>query len=334
MDLFTLAAGFWLAAYLAIGYFRGFWRSFSGLISLLSAYVCSVYGAPLLAQWINNGFASTRDHHTLVYVLCATAIFLIIGIGVRIGVAILSKTLPSPPRLLDQLAGAGISGIYGLLVAIVLIWSGALLKETWVMRDQQVAVSSVWQGEPPAVVRLSRSVVSSMVAWSARRNGASETVAEISATLVENPGEVLGDFKRSVNSREFRDIVNSREILELVREKDVEAVKESPEFKRLIDTPQAKKIQSLWPVEAGIDADEAFAERLVNLWYEVDVIKNNPEVMALYNDPEVQNFFQGDGTVTPGLWRKAQQLVGLMSRSSAAEEHKDSGPPPQAELAD
>lgn len=319
MDYFTMIALAWLAIFLVLGLFKGFWKSLAAATSLVLAYIASVYFAGNMADWAGERFASVNFSRSVWWGISATLIFILVSFAARLIVLGVGKSLPINLRLFDRLGGALISVGYGAVLGVALLWGLALLADSWNMRQEQAG----GQRNPkldttsPTVV-WARRMMSLWVNWNVRQNGGSEALAGMSAAIVEHPAQVMADVQATVRSPEFKEMVTSERVQTLVSQRRADELQHSTEFQQLLRQPAVQQLRMAIAPESNGWSDDKLAQETVNIWQRVEQLKTRPDVAQLLNDPEVQEFLQGGGKITPSLLDKGQRLLAALGGESAA----------------
>lgn len=320
MDYLTPAAVIWVAVFILLGFIRGFWKALAAVLSLIGAYVASAYFSPALKRFFLNVFDSANLSETVTAIASATLIFVLAGLFIRLIIVLVSRSLPITHRPLNAMAGATLSGAYGVMMAVVMIWSVSFILETYPTSQPVNGAQAIPDAQatslaesPPAVVVFSRAIMADLVEWNLRRSGASEETVRIAAAYVKEPQEVLHAVQNSVRSEEFKQVINSETVQQMIRERDAEALHKSPEFTRLMQQPAVQRLRTMVRSEEADWSDERVAQQMVDIWGGVDQIKSNPEVRLLLDDPEVQSFMRDGGRLTPSLLAKGQKLMALLA---------------------
>jgi uncharacterized membrane protein required for colicin V production len=313
VDYFTMIALAWLAIFLLLGLFKGFWKSLAAATSLVLAYMASAYFASNLAEWALARFASVNIGQSVWWGISATVIFILVSFAVRLIVLGIGKSLPITLRLFDRLGGAMISLGYGAVLGAGLLWGLAFLADSWNMRQEQTGGqrNPKFDTTSPAVV-WARRMMSHWVNWNIRQSGGSEALAGMSAAIVEQPAQVMAGVRTTIRSPEFKEMVSSEKVQALVAQRRTEELQHSSEFQQLLRQPAVKQLREAIAPEAGGWSDEKIAHEAVDIWQRVEQLKTRPDVAPLLNDPEIQEFFQGGGKITPSLLDKGQKLLGLL----------------------
>lgn len=319
MDYLTPAALIWVAIFVLLGLARGFWKALAALLGLAGAYVASAYFTPPLKRFLLRVFESANLGETVTGVVSATIIFVLAGLLIRLVVVLISRSLPVTHRLLDAVGGALFSGVYGAVMALVMVWGTSFIIESY--HSQKVAdnqeIVTLADSSPP-IVAFSRQIMADVIGWNLRQNGASEQAARIAEVYARQPSEVLNTLQNSVRSEEFKGVINSEAVQRMVQEHDSEGLHKSPEFTRLMQQPAVQKLRAMISPKGAEWSDEKVAQQMVDVWGGIEQVKSNPEVKVLIEDPEVQSFLRDGGKVTPSLLAKGQKLLAILATESSA----------------
>lgn len=315
MDYLTLAAGIWISVFVVLGVARGFWKALAAILSLVGAYLAAAFFAPQLSAFFLRVFAQANLGEAVTWAASATLIFMLAGLVIRLVVVLVARSRPIANRSLNAVSGAVLSGAYGAVLALVTVWGVSFLMETY--RSQRPELAEP-QRATPAVVTLSRAFMADIVGWNARRSGASEQTAQLASAYARQPKEVLDAVQNSVRSQEFRQVLSSERVQRFVREQNVEELQRSEEFQQLLKQPAVQHLRQMVAAGEAELSDEAVAEQLMEVWGGVDELRNSPEMIALFDDPEVKAFLNEGGKVTPALLVKGQEFLKAIAIAAPA----------------
>lgn len=320
MDYFTIVTIIWLVIFLLLGLLKGFWKSLAAAISLILAYIASVYLASGMADWALEQFASVHIGQSVWWGISATIIFIVVSFVVRLIILGIGRSLPIGPPIFDRAGGALISIGYGTVLGAGLLWGLAFLADSWNLRQEQTGGqrNPKLETSSPAVV-WSRRMMSHWVNWNVRQSGGSDALAGLSAAVVERPTQVMADLQATVRSPEFKELVNSEKVQTLVAQRNAGELQRSPEFQQLLQQPAVKQLRETIAPESNGWSDGKIAQETVDIWQRVERLRTQPEVAQLLNDPEIQGFLQGGGQITPALLDKGQKLLTLLGSDAVAD---------------
>lgn len=307
MDWITLGTLVWLAIFLVLGFFRGFWQSLAALVSLVLAYWASAKLASPVVTYLTNVFPALEPQRVLVWWGCAVLLFLLVGLLSRLLIQTLGKLAPVGRNPTSRLVGALISGTHGAALAVFFIWSLSLLSDTLELQEGE-AIS-----DPPKVVQFSRQIVGDIVSWNISQSGSKGTVADLSTAFAERPSEVLQGVRGTLQSQELKDMIASEEIRQIVRSHDVDELLQTAELDRLLEQPNVQQLLTALQVKGEPISRENAARQLLDVWHKVELVGSDPEVQSLVADPDVQDFLQNRKGPAPALYGKLQKLLQLVT---------------------
>jgi hypothetical protein len=201
-------------------------------------------------------------------------------------------------------------------MVVFIVWALAFSFETvdgatGVVRKMDLDV----QAETPLVVKWSRAIMSEILQWNARSNGASAAVTEATRAFAEKPSEVLRGVKSTLELKEFKALVSNPSLQELARNRDFDALKKSPEYLALMNHSAVKRLQELVMPSGTEKAKEQVSNYLFSLWHDIDFVKSDPEFIRMIEDSEIQSFLKGNASdISLSLLTKGKNLLAFISR--------------------
>ncbi len=318
MDYMTFGALLFIILFAVWGFFRGFWKSLAAIISLIAAYFASVLLATPCAIILSEHFGLGAVNDKILWGGASVGLFIVVSFVVRLAVTVLGKALPIDNLIINRSTGALLNGGYGTSMVVFIVWALAFSLETVDGATGIVAKMDV-EGEvkKPLVVTWSRSIMSEILQWNAKSNGASAAVTEATKAFAENPSEVLGSIKSTLELQEFRALISNPALQELARNRDFDALKHSPEYEDFINHTSVMQLQALIMPSGTEESKNEVADYLLSIWHDVDIVKNDPEVMQMMQDSEVQSFLRGGASkVSVSLLGKGRDLLSLISKKA------------------
>lgn len=308
MDYLTLAALLWLTVFLLIGFWRGFWPSLAALASLVVAYSASLYFARPVSDALVANVTGARLNSTLVWVVVASALFLLAGLLARWLVLMLGRALPLP-GLPNKLGGALFSCAYGAMLGVFVIWSYAFVRENYEAAQGRPITphTSGW-------VEGSKRIVSRLVDWNLRMGGGSDSSAALSAAVAARPSEVLFGVRKTLQSPAFMQAVNDPELQAALREQDLARLQSLPQFQQVLESAGVQELRESLAKGGAKWTDAELARYTMMAGYNIDRVRSDPEFIILFNDEEVQAFLKGEAPVSATVLRKGQRLLQVISQ--------------------
>ncbi len=313
LEYLNLVAGVWLLLFAAVGFLRGFWKSLAAILAMAGAYwLTLVFTEPVTGfvqknmQWELSG--------SLVWVIVAFVLFTVSGLVLRILFGFLLKALPAQKGMLNRIGGGMLGAVYGGVLGLFILWSLVVIDETRALARGGIVVEE----KTHPLLTLARKFVGRLMEWNAGFGGASPELAKMAGVMAEQPTQVLQDVRGLMQSSEFVQLVQNDRIKAIVRERDVETLKSTAEFQALTESAQMQRIRQTLS-RRGVDwSEDEMAVQTVQIWNNIEGIRNHPELQELLRDEEVQAFLRGDINVSPTVLQKIQRLLGEVNESTTA----------------
>lgn len=308
----NLIAAAWVLLFAGVGFFRGFWKSVAAVLALLGAYWLTLVLTQPVTEFVQTNMEWDVSG-SLVWLLVAFILFTVSGLILRILFGFLLKALPAKKGMLSRIGGALVGAVYGAVLGLFVLWSLAVIDESQALSRGE----TVQEVQAHPLLVLARKFVGRLMEWNASFGGASPELAKMAGVMAEQPTRVLQDVRGLVQSPEFAELVQNDRVKAMVRERDVEALKRSAEFNALTQSAQMQQIRQTLRARGVEWSEDELAAQTVQLWNNVEGIRNNPELRELLQDAEVQAFLRGDINVSPTVLQKIQRLLSEVNESTS-----------------
>lgn len=321
MTYISGAAIFWTALFVLLGMARGVWKSLSAIVGLVAALASLSFVVPV-TDWVLRQWPVLMPQRTLLLWVSGILLFILAGLLARLAVQSFGRLLPLAGTSFNRVGGAMLGGLYGATLGVFLVWGAAFLAETWPVNAEHRTVEPV-----PPVVQFSREVVAELVAWHMARSGADPDAVQWGKAVAQRPTTVLRSVQETVQSPEFQGLLQDPEAQQLVAQRDAEGLRNHPAFQELLAQPAAQRVRSVLGREDQPLSDQLAAEQVMRILHNLERVKNDPEVQALLNDPELETFVREQAPLTPALYPKVQQLFRRVISLEADTGRPDTAPP-------
>ncbi len=264
------------------GYKNGVYKSVSRVCSLLAGYAGAILFTDDLAPLAR---AELGLEGVAAFVIASLLLFIGASVTLSLLFWLAGKRLlrAEGPSTVSSAGGAVIGSLVGVLLAIVVVWSFAFLRD---MR----AADEIADASPSGVETLANRAASKAVDTALKMSSAQPEIVGLGAALMASPAEVAGQARRLAASREMRDLLNDPANQRVLDSGDYAALRELPAFRRLMDHPDLQALaRSAGLGAAPGDDDEAstaVAVQLSDLWRRAQRVKNDSRVQAIVDDPD------------------------------------------------
>lgn len=332
MQITTLVFFALLAFFTWRGYQKGFISSITRILSWIVAYPAALIFTPALAKVLMQ---HTPLSGVIVYFVAGASIFLVVSFAVSSLIIFCGNLVPEN-QVTDtgsKIGGAGIGAFIGALVGLVAVYvlglvltpkpyapnespanapisTGAASTDSTsatavpALRDLQNANDSFIEASAKKLMGTAASIAVDLVLED-------KTASQVTKAFVQDPQTMLGHVQQMTNNGQIQTLIADENIQSILTTGDTHALTQNPEFKALINNPsmQALMAQSDVNSEAGA---QAAAEKMVFAWNRVQLIKHDPRVIAIINDPEFQQQLNSTNKLPLMMNPKLNQLTQII----------------------
>jgi uncharacterized membrane protein required for colicin V production len=331
-----------LAFFVWRGYQKGIIGSIARLLSWIVAYPATLIFTPSVASLL---IQHTPLNGMIVYFIAGAGTFLVVSFAVELLITTCGNFTSENEsnQTSSKIGGAGIGAFVGTIAGLVVVYAmGIALAPTTTPVANNGAVentslhnlqgSNTDNNHPPvpALRDLSTANDSFIEASAKKLMGAAasmavdlvvedKTVSQVTKAFVKDPQVMLGHVQQITHNGQLQTLLTDEKIQSILTAGDTQRLVQAPEFKALIANPsmQALMVQSEVNTEAGA---QAAAEKMVFAWNRVQLIKHDPRVMAIINDPEFQQQLNSSNKLPLMMNPKLNELTQIIfdPNSSAA----------------
>lgn len=275
MPLLTLIFAGWLLVMFLRGWFRGFWSMLAGLLALVAAYALAIALAPVLAP----RFEAIGVPPAFSVAVAATAVWMLSTLVLTFTFKLLVGPLARREGWLGNLGGGLVGVAFGAVTGLFAVWGYSFVKT---MLDENTAYVS----ETSPLEGVAAGFVSRLTEAGMSASGASEAMRDLAAAAMRQPGKLMNNARELAKTPALQELMQDPEAQALMRAGDSEALQETEAFKKLMGTPEAESLLSTL-VEKSQSTDEFMEDKLAAISIKVQEMRDNPEAIALAQDPEV-----------------------------------------------
>ncbi len=336
MHISTIVFFALLAFFTWRGYQKGFIGSITRILGWIVAYPAAIIFTKPFAKWLME---HTALDGLIVYFIAGSAIFLLTSFLVSLLLNLLAKAIPENrvTQTGSKIGGASVGVLMGALVGLVVVYAMSLVLTPKTKPQPQVLTensaapaptnesSSTQQTIAPHIRDLEKAN-DSFIEASAKKligNAAATAVdltlhdkaaTQITKAFVENPQTMLTHVQQVANDDQMKNLMADEKIQSLLTTGDTHALMRTPEFQELMDNPSVQALLSQSDV-SNEEGSQAAAEKMVQAWNRVQIVKHDPRVIAIINDPEFQQQLNSANKLPLMMNPKLNQLTEIIFSS-------------------
>jgi uncharacterized membrane protein required for colicin V production len=341
MHITTIVFFALLAFFVWRGYQKGFIGSITRILSWLVAYPAAIVLTKPCAKWLSQ---HTALDGIIVYFIAGSGIFLLVSIIVTQLLNLLAKLIPNSDaaNTSSKVGGAGIGVLVGTLVGLMVVYALGLViapaPQTTMANnaidnntfENSTATSAENETRAPAtgvphVRDLSQSNDSFIEAAAKKLMGKAaatavdlalddKTTTQITKAFVQNPQTMLTHVQQVTNDGQLKNLIADENIQSILTTGDTHALMRNPGFKDLMNNPSVQALMSQSDVTSDAGS-QAAAEKMVQAWNRVQMIKHDPRIIAIINDPEFQQQLNSSNKLPLMMNPKLNQLTEIIFSS-------------------
>ncbi len=340
MQITTLVFFALLAFFTWRGYQKGFIGSITRILSWIVAYPATLIFTPQVAHLLMQHTVLTG---VIVYFVAGAGIFLSVSFLVSLLITTCSQLVPNTPvtDTSSKIGGAGIGALIGALAGLVAVYILGLVltpkipmhNDSSLVTQQSREVSNGQSGHSTAAANTSTVAVpalrdlqranDSFIESSAKKLMGTaaamavdlaledKTSSQVTKAFVQDPQTMLSHVQHMKNSGQIQALIADENIQSILTTGDTQALTRHPEFNALIHNPSMQALMAQSDVDSDAGA-QAAAEKMVLAWNRVQMIKHDPRVIAIINDPEFQQQLNSANKLPLMMNPKLNQLTQII----------------------
>jgi uncharacterized membrane protein required for colicin V production len=322
MSLVTLLFFSWLAFMVFRGWFRGFWALLGSFLSLVVAYALAIMLAPSLAPTIESWGIPSRASLPVA----ATVIWMVSGLLFSVFYKLSTLSLKRREGSWGRFGGAALGLMFGTLSGLIAVWGFGFVRDL----AASTMENAYGRGNPTAAAFSQRSkvedVAANFVSTTTRMGmsaaGASKVSQDLAGAIMRAPGEMLQSAKALAHHPALQNLMQDTDAVAAMRARDPEGLQQTAAFKELMAAPEAQSLLSRLTGETSDSAAGAdiLQDKLADMSIRVQSVRDNPEAIAMAQDPEVMAVVEEANPWKMLSHPKIQRLLAFLSDDSAVTE--------------
>ena len=270
------------------GYKKGLLKSLARILSVVAGYICAFLYTGQASRMVEAHF---QLQGIAAFLLASLALFFGAGLLVSLLFWLVEKLLleDEPVSTASSLGGAAVGSATGVLLAIVIVWCVAFVRDT----RPAAAIEPATAANPSKIEKLANRVAGKAVASVMSLGSANPEVTKITAALAEAPADMVQRAQRLAQSDDMTEILNDPRNQAALNSGDAEAVRQLPAFQRLMNNADMQALASASGLledarQNNQAVDAAVATRLTDIWGRAQRAKSNQRVQEIIADAEFQ----------------------------------------------
>lgn len=283
-----------ITAFFAIrGYFNGFWGSLARTVSFVGAYGAAFYFSKPAAAQVKM---HTPIDGIAAYITGGIAVFIVVMIGIRLIFWILAKLTPGNdknPGAGSRIAGLLVGALVGAFVGLLLVYTLDVYNSAKDLKAENNEPTAPAKSDP--VGKAAKLAVSKSAGAIMSLSGADRSSVKLGEAFIADPVDSVDRVTRVSNNPDLQKLLNDSRAQRLMKEGDVDELMKVPEFRRLMENQDMKHL--LEASGLGVDSKDSARETAKKItlgWQRVQLMKNDPRVQSIVNDPEFRAQMQAE----------------------------------------
>lgn len=307
------------------GYKAGFIRSLARLLSWVVAYPAAYFLTMPLVKII---LSYTSLQGLVVYFIAGALIFFAVSfLATQLLNIYFRYNDPIEKTNISKINGALLGGVVGGIVGLLVAYAVTLVKIPNVQHVKPLSASSasttsatqaiqtqpVIIAIPSLVDKAASQLVSHVAKMALESNNADVNTVRLVETVTQHPAEMMQHIASLTGRGEVNIFFLDKDAQAALDSGDVNKVVESTAFQELIANPDMRAI-----LIASVDTRSAqspqhyLAEKIVDVWQKKTLIAENPQVLAILADKQVQQQMADPNKMSLLMNPKMMQLVDII----------------------
>lgn len=333
MHLSTIVFFSVLAFFTWRGYQKGFVQAITRILSWIVAYPAAIFFTPSFATWLS---AKTALDGLIVFAVAGFAIFLVVSLLVTALLTLIAKLIPDNKitNFGSKIGGAGVGVFIGAVAGLIIVYilGIALAARPTIpahaAQSDASAESSVQTTAPSPSANVphlndlekardsfieasAKKIIGKAAATAVDLTVKDETTTRLTRAFVEDPHAMLTHVQQVSHDGELQKLMADEDIQSIMTTGDTQALIRNPAFKDLMDNPGVRALMA----ESDVNNEkgrEAAAEKMITAWNKVQMIKHDPRVITIINDPEFQQQLNSPNKLPLMMNPKLNQLTQII----------------------
>lgn len=286
-----------VAAFFAYrGFKSGLLRSLSRIAIILGGYAAAIFFTQPVGEVISNQYSLQG---ILPLAIASVIVFFIAALAISLFLWLVKKLLPetASTSLVSSLGGATVGLGIGVLVAFVIIWTFAFV------RDLQQPVPQTATTNSSTIENMANGFVGEAVGSAMSLGNSQSEVTRLTAALISSPAEMTQRVQRLSKSKELATLLRDPRHQAVLNSGNAKAIQNLPAFRQLVNNSDMKTLirsSGLIDESSGNppEVEAALAHKISDIWVRVQHVKNNNRFQEIVNDPEFQQSIQSANPVS------------------------------------
>jgi uncharacterized membrane protein required for colicin V production len=300
------------------GYSSGFIKSLGRVGAVLAGYAAAILFSGPLSAWVEMQFGLQG---IVAFIAASLTLFFAAGFGVMLIFALLRRYVFGGDDIstASAVSGGVVGALVGCLLAIVLVWSFAFVRD---MRLPATTASTAIES-PSGVEALVNRMAGGAVSAALNASSFTPEAARLGGALMASPVEVTQRAQRLMKSVEFQALMQDPRNQRVLDSGKAELVQRLPAFRALAATPDMLALAKKAGLAEGGDTEAELARQLTDNWGRAQRVKNDPRVQAILADPEFRATLDSGNPVALLTNPKLLELADIMLTEEAVAKASD-----------
>ncbi len=293
------------------GFSRGFVRSVVAILCLLLSAFAAIFLSPFLRPLI-----SSVAEHPLVGLATPAIVFFICLIFLQLLFFVVLRVLLKPQSLPSRFGGAFVGSIYGVAMALWLIWGINIIGSTQIVQSNSSLAGLFARAPQSPITKLANSMMSKVVTISLQASGVEPQARQVISAIAADPAKVVNNIQKLTESSVTRDFLQNSDMRDLMAKRDTSALVEAPRFKAFVAQDEVKQLVSQLAPEQQANYDYYVAEKVSTVHRSIGELESDEEFQSIIRDPEIASAMQQKNIAALVAHPKFRRLIEVVLRQS------------------
>jgi uncharacterized membrane protein required for colicin V production len=309
------------------GFRHGFVKSLSRISGLVAGYLAAILFATPVSGLIEQQFPLAG---MAAFIIASLVLFVGAGIAVSVVFRLINKLIAEKETSspLSCVGGAAIGLVMGLVVAIVVVWSFAFVRDM----DAQDNAPGLRNTDSNTIEKLAGRVMGTALESVMSRADAQPEVINLSSAMIQSPAEIAKRVQRLSASADLQTLLQDPQNQAVLDSGDIIALQELPAFQQLVNNPDMLAlIKSAGMVDQSAtgnnssskNAEVVLATQMSDIWLRMEQVKNDQRVQEILNDPEFQQKIESGNPVTLLTNTRLLELAGIVFSDTGKQDQSE-----------
>lgn len=267
------------------GYEYGLIQNIKGFISIVSAYLACYFFSAVVAELLAQYFGWQPVPS---YIAAAVILFVTVSFLIRFSLQLLIDKLEEHDVEPARVAGSAAGVVLGLLLGILVVWTGNIVYDAIHIRTQNTAVLETRELDP--VRKLTGDLVGEAVGYVVQhKTGDDRLTPAVTTNLISDPVGMTHKIIAVSKSESIKIFFTDPAIQEMMRQNRFDELTRQPAFIEMMKQPVNREVfgtLSMSIKEAGLTEEQRIARLVTDMWQKSQRLLNDPRFLAMANNPE------------------------------------------------